>query len=216
MMWCPLGVLARALSEVAERPRTPSTGGGPVVAQDHRARQYASTHQRIYDAAMKLFAEHGYDDVPIARLAAAAGVSVQTFYAHYPGKDELLMAMPDRAVVDALLDSVPADRPLGERMRAAILGFVHGLTGTPRSDALSRWQLIAATPRLRYRAAEYERATAQLFLEALALQEDPAAVVVVTTHLTAYTQALLRWAESGDELSLEDVVEEALDTLKEL
>ena len=38
------------------------------MAQDHRARQYASTHQRIYDAAMGLFAEHGYEDVSIARV----------------------------------------------------------------------------------------------------------------------------------------------------
>jgi AcrR family transcriptional regulator len=187
------------------------------VAQDHRARQYASTHQRIYDTAMELFQEFGYEDVPISRLASAAGVSVQTFYAHYPGKDELIMAMPERAEVAALLASVPADRPLGERMRYAILGFARGLDGDRQSDALARWRLIAATPRLRYRAAEYERATAQMFLDALGGEQDaPASSVVVTAHLSAWTQALLRWAESGGELPLEEVAEEALDALREL
>jgi AcrR family transcriptional regulator len=186
------------------------------VTQDHRARQYASTHQRIYDTAMQLFAEHGYEDVPIARLAAAAGVSVQTFYAHYPGKDELLMALPDRAEVDALVATIPVGRPLGERTRWAIFGFVRELTGDRRSDALARWRLIAATPRLRYRAAEYERATAQLFLEALGVEHDPAAAVVVTAHLSAYTQGLLRWADSDGELTLEQVVQEALAALREL
>jgi AcrR family transcriptional regulator len=188
------------------------------VAQDHRARQYASTHQRIYDAAMELFREFGYEDVPISRLASAAGVSVQTFYAHYPGKDDLIMAIPERAEVAALLASVPADRPLGERMRYAMLGFAHGLVGDRRSDALARWQLIAATPRLRYRAAEYERATAQMFLDALGggEQEAPASSVVVTAHLSAWTQALLRWAESGGELPLEEVAQEALDALRRL
>jgi AcrR family transcriptional regulator len=216
MIWWLLGVLRWALSEVAERHRAPWTGGGPIVAQDHRARQYASTHQRIYDAAMELFAQHGYEDVSIARLAAAAGVSVQTFYAHYPGKDELIMALPDRAEIDALIATVPADRPLGERMRSAILGFVRGLTGDIRSDALARWRLIATTSGLRYRAAEYERATAQLFLECLGVEKDPAAAVVVTAHLSAYTQGLLRWADSGGELALEEVVQEALDALREL
>jgi AcrR family transcriptional regulator len=187
------------------------------VAQDHRARQYASTHQRIYDTAMELFQEFGYEDVPISRLASAAGVSVQTFYAHYPGKDELIMAMPERAEVAALLASVPAERPLGERMRCAILGFAHGMDGDRRSDALARWRLIAATPRLRYRAAEYERATAHMFLDALGGEQDaPASSVVVTAHLSAWTQALLRWAESGGELPLEEVVQEALDALREL
>ena len=186
------------------------------MAQDHRARQYASTHQRIYDAAMELFAEHGYEDVSIARLAAAAGVSVQTFYAHYPGKDELLMALPARTEVDALIATVPTDRPLGERMRWAILGFVRGLTGDVRSDVLTRWRLIATTSRLRYRAAEYERATAQLFLESLGVERDPAAAVVVTAHLSAYTQALLRWAESDGAVPLEEAAEEALAALRDL
>jgi AcrR family transcriptional regulator len=186
------------------------------VAQDHRARQYASTHQRIYEAAMELFAELGYEEVPISRLASAAGVSVQTFYAHYAGKDELIMALPERADIDALIASVPADRPLRERTSSAILGFVRGLSDDRAADALARWRLIARTPRLRYRAAEYERATAQLFLDTLDVADDPAAAVVVTAHLSAYTQALLRWGESDGELSLAAVVEEALDALRRL
>ena len=187
------------------------------MAQDHRARQYASTHQRIYDAAMELFRQDGYEDVSIARLAAAAGVSVPTFYAHFPSKDELIMALPERADVAALLASVPAELPLGERMRAAVLGFVRGMEESRRSDALDRWRVIAATPRLRYRAAEYERATAQMFLDELGEEQPgPADTVVVTAHLSAYTQALLHWADSDGELPLEEVAEEALAALREL
>ena len=137
------------------------------MAQDHRARQYASTHQRIYQAAMELFRENGYEDVPIAHIATAAGVSVQTFYAHYAGKDELIMALPERAAIAALIATVPADRPLGERMRRIIHAFLRGPGSDYWADALARWRVIAATPGLRYRAAEYERATAQMCLEAL-------------------------------------------------
>jgi AcrR family transcriptional regulator len=189
------------------------------VAQDHRARQYAATHQRIYDAAMRLFTERGYEEVPIAHIAAAAGVSVQTFYAHYAGKDELIMALPDRAEVDALIASVPADRPIGERVRDIIFTFVRGLQNERRSDALARWQLIAATPGLRYRAAEYERVTAQMFVDAMDGGEatgDTAPSVIVTAAMSAYTQGLLRWAESGGERSLQEVVAEALDALRGL
>src|ERR671927_81225 len=188
MMWCLLGVLTWALSQVAERRGRRGPEGGPIVVQDHRARQYASTHQRIYDAAMELFAEHGYEDVSIARLAAAAGVSVQTFYAHYPGKDELLMALPQRADIDALVATVPVDRPLGERVRGIIHAFLHEPGGDYWANALARWRIIAATPGLRYRAAEYERATAQMCLDALGGEEreDPAVTVVVTAQLSAY------------------------------
>jgi AcrR family transcriptional regulator len=185
------------------------------VAQDHRARQYAATHQRIYDAAIRLFTERGYEEVPIAHIAAAAGVSVQTFYAHYAGKDELIMALPDPAEIAALVASLPADRPLGERVRGIIHAFLQGPGGDYWADALARWRVIAATPGLRYRAAEYERATAQMCLDALGEKGNPAAVVV-TAHLSAYTQALLRWAESDGALPLEEATEEALDALREL
>ena len=40
--------------------------------------------------------------------------------------------------------------------------------------------------------------------------------MVVTAHMSAYTQGLLRWADSGDEPALEEIVQEALDALREL
>lgn len=189
------------------------------MAQDHRARQYAATHRRIYDAAMVLFREKGYDEVPISRIAAAAGVSVPTFYAHYAGKAELIMARPHPAEVAALLGSVPAERPIGERMEGALLGFLRGLEGDRQADALARWRLIAATPGLRYRAAEYERETAQMFLDALGEEHpegDTVPSVVVAAHMSAYTHVLLTWAESGGEQSLLDIAAEALAALRTL
>ena len=189
------------------------------MAQDHRARQYAATHQRIHDAAMRLFGEQGYEEVTVGQIVAAAGVSVPTFYAHFTGKDVLIMAPPEPVEVAALLATVPADLPVGERMDGVITGFIRGLEGARRVDALARWQLIARTPGLRYRAAEYERETAQMFLDALgvtATDADTVAPVVVTAHLSAYTQALLRWAETDGTRPLEEVVEEALAALHTL
>ncbi|WNV75720.1 TetR/AcrR family transcriptional regulator [Geodermatophilus sp. DSM 44513] len=188
------------------------------MTQAHRARQYAATHRRIYDAALRLFVDDGYDSVSIARIADAAGVSVPTFYAHYTGKDELVMALPQREEVVALLAAVPADRPFAERLRDVLCQFLCGLPPERRSDALVRWRLIAATPVLRYRAGEFERHTAQLFLDALGedAERDATAALVLAAYLSVYTQALLRWAESGGERPLEEVCAEALDVLRTL
>ncbi len=187
------------------------------MAQDHRARQYAATHQRILDTAMRLFGEQGYEEVTVGQIAAAAGVSVPTFYAHFTGKDVLIMALPEPGEVAALLTSVPADLSVRERMNGVITAFVRGLEGARRVDALARWQLIARTPGLRYRAAEYERATAEMFLDALGVTAtDAVARVVVIAHLSAYTQALLRWAEADGARPLGDLVEEALAALRTL
>ncbi|SNS57041.1 transcriptional regulator, TetR family [Geodermatophilus pulveris] len=185
------------------------------MTQAHRARQYAATHQRIYDTAMALFAECGYEEVAIGQIATAAGVSVPTFYAHYASKDELIMALPERAEVAALLAAAPADRPLAERLRLILGGFLAGMAAERRADTLARWRIIASTPRLRYRAAGYERATAQMLLDELGVAEDgDPAVVVVTAHFSAYTQALLRWGASGGTLPLEEVAAEAMAVLR--
>ena len=65
------------------------------------------TRLRLLDAAAQEFAAHGYAATTVARLAAAAGVSVQTLYLAWGSKRALLRAYMD----DALAGGVgsPAD-----------------------------------------------------------------------------------------------------------
>lgn len=56
---------------------------------DRRARKKALTRQQIRQAAQELFAEHGFDSVTIADVAATADVAVQTVFNHFPTKEEL-------------------------------------------------------------------------------------------------------------------------------
>ncbi|AGP59724.1 TetR/AcrR family transcriptional regulator [Streptomyces rapamycinicus] len=61
----------------------------------------AQTRARIASAATQLFLERGFDDVTINEVAAAAGVSKVTVFAHFDRKEDLLF---DR--FPAALDSV--------------------------------------------------------------------------------------------------------------
>ena len=45
----------------------------------------------IFEAAKKLFPEHGYDGVSMDAIAAEAGVSKLTLYSHFKDKDELFL-----------------------------------------------------------------------------------------------------------------------------
>jgi AcrR family transcriptional regulator len=189
--------------------------------QDWRARKRDETHQRIYESAMRLFRERGYDHVSVGEIASAAGVSVPTFYAHFATKDHIVMPIPAQAEIDAVLGELPEGLPLGERIRSGILAWLAGYNPEEREELLQRWRIVVASPVLRNRAAEFERATAGLVLDALRQDASPDGSpvtpgVVVTASLSAYTQIIMRWAEEDGRESLEDVAETVLNALRQI
>lgn len=56
------------------------------------------TRNRLLEAAEEEFAAHGYTGTTVTRLAAAAGVSVQTLYLAWGSKRELLRGYMERAL----------------------------------------------------------------------------------------------------------------------
>jgi AcrR family transcriptional regulator len=190
-----------------------------AAPQDWRARKREATHQRIYETAMQLFDERGYDTVSVSEIAAAAKVSVPTFYAHYPTKEHLVMPLPDQAEIDAVLGSQPADLPLADRIRSGMLTWLGRYGPAEREQLLRRWRIVVASAALRNRAAEFERATASLVSGTLAENGRSASVatdVVVAASFSAYTQILLRWAEADGREPLEEVAEAVLAALRQL
>jgi hypothetical protein len=78
--------------------------------------------------------------------------------------------------------------------------------------------VIATTPALRTRAAEFERATAGMVADALPTRPggtlSPAEQVVVHAYLSAFTLGMLAWADGNGERKLEEIVDEAFDALE--
>jgi AcrR family transcriptional regulator len=189
-----------------------------VSDRDWRRQRWDATHRRIFEAAMRLFQEHGFEKVSIGQLAAAAEVSVPTFYAHYPSKEHLVMEMPTAEQMAALLAAQPGDLPLATRLRQLARGYISQWSPEQKADALARWKVVAATPALRTQAAAFERTTAGLVADALppdgAATLDPADAVIVDAHLAAYTRGLLAWADSDGREDLETLIGEAFDALQ--
>ena len=184
---------------------------------DWRSRKAAATHQRIYDTAIQLFQEHGFEKVSVSQIASRANVSVPTFYAHYPSKEHVVMQLPTVEDIAAVIAGQPADLPVGERIRRAVPAWFAGWTPEIREHELARWQVIATTPSLRVRAAEFERATAGMVTEALPAQGAvlrPGDSVVVNAYLSAYTAGLLAWADHDGDRKVEELIEEAFDALE--
>jgi AcrR family transcriptional regulator len=188
--------------------------------QDWRARRWDETHQRIYATAMALFEEHGFEHVHVGQIATGAGVSVPTFYAHYPSKEHLVMQLPTAEEMNALLAGQPAELPVAERIRSAMPVWFAMWSPEYREAQLVRWRVIATTPALRTRAAEFERTTAGMVADALPAEPgarlSPAEQVVVNAYLSAFTLGMLAWADCNGERKLEELVDEAFDALQSL
>jgi AcrR family transcriptional regulator len=189
-----------------------------VSDPDWRARRWAATHQRIYEAALALFQEHGLDAVHVGQIARKAEVSVPTFYAHYPSKEHIAMKVPATEEFTALLAELPADLPVAARFRQAVPLWMSQWSAEYREDALARWRIIARTPALRTRAAEFERTAGHNVAKAMPAGPGaplrPSDAIVINAYMSAYTAGLLAWADCDGERKLEELMDEAFDALE--
>jgi AcrR family transcriptional regulator len=103
------------------------------VPVGRRERKKAATRQAIADAALRLFLEHGYDQVGIRDIAEAADVSTTTLFKHFSGKEALVFDQEEGH--DEALAAAVRERPPGRSVLDAL-----------REHLLARWLPIAEHP----------------------------------------------------------------------
>jgi AcrR family transcriptional regulator len=62
---------------------------------DRRQRRSEENRARIFEAAVKLFAKHGFTNVTVEQITEAADVGKGTFFNYFPTKEHLLVAMAE-------------------------------------------------------------------------------------------------------------------------
>ena len=98
-----------------------AAGRAPGLREVKKAR----TRLAISDIATRLFAEHGFERVTLAQIAAEAEVSVKTVLNYFPTKEDLFFDRADELL--AGLRRTIADRPEGATI-------AHGLERLLRDD----------------------------------------------------------------------------------
>lgn len=177
---------------------------------DHglRERKKQATRQLISNVATGLFAERGFEEVTVAEIAEAAGVSKMTVFNYFPRKEDLFL---DRHA-DRLreLTEVVRDRPAGTSAVTALRRHQHELlaSGHPLSGAIAGgpgfWWVLTSSPALTARWYEQEREIAAAFTEVLTAETGDAfrsrmvAGLLTTAITTVFAHAMGRIV-AGDE-----------------
>jgi AcrR family transcriptional regulator len=110
-----------------------------------RERKKQRTRQLIADTARRLFAERGFDAVPVAEIAREAEVSEATVYNYFPTKEDLFYSRLE-AFEEELLASI-RDRAPGESVLEAFGRFVTAPRGLLAARDPERIEYLAAITR---------------------------------------------------------------------
>ncbi|GAA3311881.1 TetR/AcrR family transcriptional regulator [Nonomuraea dietziae] len=163
-----------------------------------RERKKRRTREALITAAMGLFRSQGYEQTTVAQIAAAAEVSVRTFFLHFPAKEDLVMAEVSERValgVRVFEQPLPGEHLTDLLLRAVNQMITHtGDTDLVSGVAYSRVQLIVSVPdlqaRMLRRLAEAQALIADALRRAYPEALDPiAAAAVVGSVVGAVTAA---------------------------
>jgi AcrR family transcriptional regulator len=121
-----------------------------------RERKKRRTRQALAEAALRLFAERGYEQTTVADIAAAAEVSTRTFFAYFPTREDVVFADTDERL-EAMRQAL-ASLPDGASPARAIHEMVQRVFATPGAvfgpDRATRIALVLGRPELRAKAME--------------------------------------------------------------
>lgn len=112
-----------------ERQRRRPTRSGVLLSED-----------LIVDTALRLIGEHGPEALSVRRLGTALGCDPSALYRYFDGTDDLVLAIADRIIGDAMKGFVPGDdwvaalREMALRVRAGYLAH-------PRAAAFASYRV---------------------------------------------------------------------------
>lgn len=185
-----------------------------------RQRKKAQTRQRIVDAALGLFAQHGFDSVTVEAIANEAEIAPRTFFHYFPTKEDVVLA--DYAErLDRLINAV-ADRPEDEDPWAALrAAFVE--VGSDyqqqQQQLIRRFEIIARSPSVHARSlqlqAEWEEALAATLAkrQGVDLAHDLSSRLMAASALAAMRSSLRHWQVSGHNVAHIELLQACFDQL---
>ncbi|PJJ56547.1 AcrR family transcriptional regulator [Mumia flava] len=173
---------------------------------------------RIQESALDLFDEHGYQQVTVEAIAAAAEVAPRTVYRYFGTKEGIILLQPEDDDAIEAIAAAAGTVDLVDAVRAVVPAFT-GPEFTDRSGYWARVMHYALTvPELRRATFAFALELADRLAEAAAtargLPADDLATRVRSRAATAaLTTGLAAWYSGSAPGTLAETVHAALDAL---
>jgi AcrR family transcriptional regulator len=160
-----------------------------------RERKKRQTREAIAEAAMTLFAAHGFDAVTVADVARAADVSEKTVFNYFPAKEDLVLHGGEerRAALIEAIRSRPVGASIVEPFRAGTMEFIDRVRDDPVESIVAVPRLVAGSKTLRDRLLvgwEQESATLAPVIAAEEGAPEGDLVPAVVARTLAWTHRL--------------------------
>ena len=175
----------------------------PPAKPGLRERKKQQTRDTIARAALRLFAERGYDETTLAEIAEAADVAPRTIFAYFESKEDILFS-EESTFLDELKRRLD-ERPTGATTVDGLREFL-GCMESPDDEAKLRKKVIMANPalqmKMRARHVQLEPMLAESIARDLGTEPDDIRPLLIAASMTAaFTSVRDRFfeAESGGE-----------------
>lgn len=186
-----------------------------------RERKKLETRQALEQAALRLFAQQGYEQTTVEDIAEAADVAVRTFFRYFSSKQDVLFG---DVVTDRItrLRTDLATRPEDEDPITSVVAVLDLLDfkGPDEEEAImARLELMAAQPSLATRYLEIVDELRTVMVDFVADRtgtdptKDPYPLMVGAAFTACWDTAVKIWAASRGTRSLKQLREEAFDVL---
>lgn len=174
----------------------------PTATLHVRKQQFV--REEIWDAAIRLFAEKGFDSTTVNDIARESGVSRRSFFRYFASKNDLLaqgIVTYGAAVSDAI-DRCPREYSLSDVVRQTVRDVAQLAASSPRTPTLI--QIATKYPAAREaqlsRMGEVQERVALMFAKRCKMnrkRDDLAPKVLSRLTLSAIDTALQHWFEHG-------------------
>ncbi len=102
-----------------------------------RERRKAETRERLFRAAMRLFAERGFFETTTENITEAADVGLGTFFNYFPSKHHVFTVLSEKQIEK--VKAACREAEAGSRIRKVLENLMHSIAIEPgKSQALTR------------------------------------------------------------------------------